>query len=127
MIQNIKVSVDLLSFSAREFITRALLASKADLTEILRILTNEGVGTADGFNVNLSFLDIPRDARVFHTIEVTPYPHDARSEVFMADFKLGSNSLHTNRYRHQLIVHSRYLRKVLKLHCIILFESKKVI
>lgn len=88
---------------AREFITRALLASKDDLSEIITILTNQGVGTADAFNVNLGFLNVSSESRVFHTVEVTPYPNDARSEVFMADFMMGSNSFHTNRYLNQLL------------------------
>jgi len=82
---------------AREFITRALLASRANLAEILDILTNEGVGTADGFNVNLAFLNIPKKSRVFYTVEVTPNADEDKSEVYMIDFKMGNNSLHTNR------------------------------
>lgn len=83
--------------SAREFITRALLASRANLAEILDILTNEGVGTADGFNVNLAFLNVPKESRVFHSVEVTPKIDDDKSEVYLVDFKAGSNSLHANR------------------------------
>lgn len=84
-------------FSAREFITRALLSSKANLMEILDVLTNAGVGTADGFNVNFAFLDVPTESRVFYTAEVTPKADDNKSEVYLADFATGSNSLHTNR------------------------------
>lgn len=82
---------------AREFITRALLAARSDLDEILDILTNEGAGTADGFNVNLAFLDVPRESRVFYTVEVTPIVNTTRSEVYVTDFQMGNNSLHTNR------------------------------
>jgi hypothetical protein len=90
-----KPSVSL--FLAREFITRALLASKANLTEIVDVLTNKGIGTADGFNVNFAFLDVPVKSRVFYTAEVTPKAEDNRSEVYLADFGIGRNSLHTNR------------------------------
>ncbi|XP_050420912.1 uncharacterized protein LOC126833544 isoform X2 [Adelges cooleyi] len=81
----------------REFITRALLSSRANLTEIMDILINDGVGTADGFNVNLAFLDVPRESRTFHTFEVIPYDKDSRSEVCHKEFKSGNNSLHANR------------------------------
>jgi len=87
-------------FIAREFITRALLAARADLSDILDVLTNEGVGTADGFNVNFAFLDVPKESRVFHTVEVTPKTDSDKSEVFLSDFGMGSNSLHTNRCVH---------------------------
>lgn len=87
----------IMSVSAREFITRALLSSNADLDEILSILTNEGVGTADGFNVNLAFMNVARKSRVFHTIEVSPKVDEDKSEVYLNDFQIGSNSLHTNR------------------------------
>lgn len=94
--------------SAREFITRALLASKANLVEILDVLTNKGVGTADGFNVNFAFLNAPEKSRVFHTAEVTPKSDDAKSEVYLADFATGNNSLHTNRYVSKLLAKSYY-------------------
>lgn len=87
-------------FTAREFITRALLATRADQGEILDVLTNEGVGTADGFNVNYGFLYEPNQLRVFHTVEVTPKIDSDRSEVYQKDFGMGSNSLHTNRLVH---------------------------
>lgn len=67
------------------------------MDEILNVLTNKGAGTADGFNVNLAFLDVPRELRVFHTIEVTPKVDEDRSEVYCVDFDVGNNSLHTNR------------------------------
>jgi len=87
-------------FTAREFITRAVLATRADLGDILDVLTNEGVGTADGFNMNFAFLNVPKESRVFHTVEVTPKTDSDRSEVYLSDFGMGSNSLHTNRCVH---------------------------
>lgn len=84
-------------FAAREFITRALLSARADLGDILDVLANDGVGTADGFNVNLAFLDVPAESRVFQTIEVTPLADDTRSDLSVTDFPVGRNSLHTNR------------------------------
>lgn len=84
--------------SAREFITRALLASTASMHEISEILFNRGVGTADGFNVNMGFLNVPRNIRVFYAMEVTPNPYQLRSDVFFQNFILGENSFHTNRY-----------------------------
>jgi len=94
---------------AREFITRAVLATRADLGDILDVLTNEGVGTADGFNMNFAFLHVPNESRVFHTVEVTPKADSDRSEVYLADFGIGSNSIHTNKcvhgalHRHSLL------------------------
>lgn len=87
-----------LSCSAREFITRALLASKANMNDIIAVLTNDGTGTADGFNVNFAFLNEPRESRKFHTIEVTPSVDESRSELYISDFEQGHNSLHTNKY-----------------------------
>lgn len=87
-----------LPFAAREFLTRALLSARADLSEVLDVLSNDGVGTADGFNVNMAFLDVPAESRVFQTIEVTPRADDTRSDLYVTDFPTGSNSLHTNRW-----------------------------
>ncbi|XP_050427094.1 uncharacterized protein LOC126837290 [Adelges cooleyi] len=81
----------------REFITRALLSTRADMAEIIEILTNKGVGTADAFNVNLAFLNVPRDSRTFYTIEVMPYNGEPKSEVYPTEFPLGNNSVHANR------------------------------
>jgi len=106
LLNNINNSRPFLCFLAREFITRALLSSRADLCEILAILTNEGVGTADGFNVNFGFLHVPKESRVFHTVEVTPKIDSDRSEVYLTDFGMGNNSLHTNRYTRVLHHHS---------------------
>ncbi|XP_050527410.1 uncharacterized protein LOC126897677 [Daktulosphaira vitifoliae] len=84
----------------REFITRALLSSRANMTEIIEILTNEGVGTADAFHVNLAFLNVPKESRIFHSIEVSPNSNKFQSEVFTADFSFGTNSFHANRFLH---------------------------
>jgi len=83
-------------FLAREFITRALLSSNTDLQNIVEVLTNEGVGTADGFTVNLGNLNVPKESRVLHTVEVTPKMDRPRSAVYVSNFGMGSNSLHTN-------------------------------
>uniref|UniRef100_A0A2S2NY22 Peptidase C45 hydrolase domain-containing protein n=1 Tax=Schizaphis graminum TaxID=13262 RepID=A0A2S2NY22_SCHGA len=99
-INTIFVSKPLKGKIPREFITRALLSSRADMNEILEILTNEGVGTADGFNVNIGFLNVPNESRVFHTVEVTPKTDSDKSEVHLTDFGVGNNSLHTNRLLH---------------------------
>lgn len=83
--------------SAREFITRALLSSKTELSDVVSILTNDGAGTADGFNVNFSFLDMPQEMRVFYTAEVIPCEDETKSIVSVNSFGSGQNSLHTNR------------------------------
>jgi len=97
---------------AREFITRAVLATRADLGDILDVLTNEGVGTADGFNMNFAFLHVPTESRVFHTVEVTPKADSDRSEVYLADFGMGSNSIHTNKCVHGALHRHSLLRNI---------------
>lgn len=67
------------------------------MDEILDVLTNRGAGTADAFNVNLGFLNVPRELRVFHTVEVTPKDGEDRSDVYCSDFEMGNNSFHVNR------------------------------
>jgi len=54
-------------------LTRALLASKADLTEITELLTNKCAGTAETFRVIIGFINESKINRVLYGIEVTPY------------------------------------------------------
>ncbi|VVC42587.1 Peptidase C45 [Cinara cedri] len=83
----------------REIITRALLGARADMKEIMSIVLNEGCGTADGFNVNVAFLNEPSEQFVTHTIEVVPDPGNS-SAIALNSFPVGQNSLHTNRMLH---------------------------
>ncbi|CAH1709684.1 unnamed protein product [Aphis gossypii] len=77
--------------SARVFLTRALLASKANINEIQDILTNYGAGTADAFHVNAGFLDGSRCSRIFYSIEVTPSETEPKSKV-MGGGRLGEGN-----------------------------------
>ncbi|XP_001942958.2 uncharacterized protein LOC100168878 [Acyrthosiphon pisum] len=87
----------------REFITRALLSARSNMNDIVKVLTNEGAGTADGFSVNIGFLNEPKQSRVFHTVEVTPKMDSPRSAVYVSNFSVGTNSLHTN-----ILLHLKY-------------------
>ncbi|XP_050527413.1 uncharacterized protein LOC126897679 [Daktulosphaira vitifoliae] len=101
-INTLSVSKNVRGRIPREFITRALLSSKANMTEVIEILSNEGAGTADGFNVNLVFLNLSRESRVFHSIEVAPNYNNSQSKLSIVDFPIGSNSFHANRLLHLL-------------------------
>jgi len=83
--------------SARGFLTRALLASKANINEIQEILTNYGAGTADAFHVNAGFLGGSRSSRIFYSIEVTPLETEPMSEVIVVPIKTESTSFYTNK------------------------------
>ncbi|XP_029342967.1 uncharacterized protein LOC100162707 isoform X1 [Acyrthosiphon pisum] len=81
----------------RVFLTRALLASKANINEIQEILTNHGAGTADAFHVNAGFLDGSRCTRVFYSIEVIPSETNRKSEVIVRSIDIASTSFYTNK------------------------------
>lgn len=85
------------SVSARVFLTRALLASKADINEIEDILTNYGAGTADAFHVNAGFLFGTRCNRMFYSIEVTPLETEQKSKVIIVPISTESTSFYTNK------------------------------
>ncbi|XP_022165367.1 uncharacterized protein LOC111030262 [Myzus persicae] len=81
----------------RVFLTRALLASKANINEIKDILTNHGAGTADAFHVNAGFLEGSRCNRVFYSIEVTPSETDQMSKVIVTSVDTESIAFYTNK------------------------------
>jgi len=83
--------------SARGFLTRALLASKANINEIKEILSNHGAGTADAFHVNAGFLEGSRCTREFYSIEVTPSETDQMSEVIVTSIDTESTAFYTNK------------------------------
>lgn len=83
--------------SARVFLTRALLASKANINDLQNILTNYGAGTADAFHVNAGFLDGTRCSRIFYSIEVTPSETEPKSEVIVVPIHTESMSFYTNK------------------------------
>lgn len=66
-------------FSARHFLTRALLAAE-NLDQAIRILRNEGTGVADGCSINLTFLKDTE--RIFYNIEIGPQEgNEARMDI----------------------------------------------
>ncbi|KAF0747070.1 Uncharacterized protein FWK35_00031943, partial [Aphis craccivora] len=81
----------------RVFLTRALLASKANINDLQDILTNYGAGTADAFHVNAGFLDGTRCSRIFYSIEVTPSETEPKSEVIVVPIYTESMSFYTNK------------------------------
>ncbi|VVC42708.1 Peptidase C45 [Cinara cedri] len=99
-VNQIFVSKPLSGRIPREIVCRALLAARADLEEIMFILINPGCGTANGFNVNLGFLNNLKGERELHTVEVVPDPTGPYSNAFLTRFPMGFNSLHTNRLLH---------------------------
>ncbi|XP_050420070.1 uncharacterized protein LOC126833014 [Adelges cooleyi] len=92
-------SKNLVNRIPRVFITRALLSNRGDFDDIKRILECEGGGTADGFNVNLAFINpsVTGGVRVFFHIEVTPNPYEQKSNVSIHPFFPGENGLHINK------------------------------
>lgn len=84
--------------AARVFLTRALLASKADISEIEQILTNLGVGTADAFHVNVGFLQDNVIDQKFYSIEVTPSETEQKSNVVVQCVQPDSTEFHVNRW-----------------------------
>jgi len=81
---------------ARVFLTRALLASKADLSEIQHILSNFNVGTADAFHVNAGLLSKNSEQSIFYSIEVTPSNMEQKSNVVTKTVK-DSSLFYVNR------------------------------
>jgi hypothetical protein len=85
---------DILSISARHFITRALLSAE-NFVEVQQILTDAGSGTGDGCSVNMTFLDQEGD-RLFHNIEVAPTECENESQLNVLTASPGEHILHCN-------------------------------
>lgn len=63
------------------------------MNDIVKVLTNEGAETADGFSVNIGFLNEQKQCRlVFYTVEVTPKMDSPRSAVYVSNFSVGTIS-----------------------------------
>ncbi|XP_043248555.1 uncharacterized protein LOC122395212 [Colletes gigas] len=81
----------------RYFITRALLAAD-NYVQAQEILRNDGIGAADGFAVNMTFLTQEGD-RMFHNAEIGPCEIDAKqSQLSILTVSPGENTFHCNKY-----------------------------
>lgn len=83
----------------RYFLTRALLAAE-NFAEAERTLRNEGYGAADGFSINLTFLE-EEGGRIFRNIEIAPCKSDCnQSQMDIHTLAPGEDScFHCNTYR----------------------------
>jgi len=77
------------------FLTRRLL-SASNAEEAEAILRDEGVGTGDGFNVNMCFVK-KEGAVEFFGVEVAPSTA-SNSEISKITISPGENFIHTNKY-----------------------------
>ncbi|WP_411024528.1 hypothetical protein, partial [Salmonella sp. s57936] len=76
---------------------RALLAAK-NITEVESILKDKGCGAAEGFSVNVTFLDEPGE-RIFYNFEVgASSTFSDESILNKLVVKPGEHSFHCNKY-----------------------------
>ncbi|KAK0181058.1 hypothetical protein PV327_003375 [Microctonus hyperodae] len=81
----------------RYFLTRALLGVN-NFVEAQQTLRNKGYGAAEGFSVNMTFLDQEGD-RMFHNAEVGPVEVDSdESQLSILTASPGENIMHCNKY-----------------------------
>ncbi|XP_011495510.1 PREDICTED: uncharacterized protein LOC105360318 [Ceratosolen solmsi marchali] len=81
----------------RYFMTRALLGVE-NYVQAQECLRNEGYGAAEGFSVNMTFLDQEGD-RMFHNAEVGPVEvGEMSSQLSMQTASPGENLFHCNKY-----------------------------
>lgn len=86
------------SKTPRSFLCRAVLAAE-NVQDVLRILSDEGCGAADGLSINTIFLN-SKDGLIFHNIEVGPPQADTPdvSTVDVVPAKNGEHLYHCNTY-----------------------------
>lgn len=84
-----------LYFTARHFITRALLAAE-NHEQAIRILKDSGIGAADSCSINLTWLK-RCDERKFYNIEMGPAIDD-ESLLDIISVGLGESSFHCNNF-----------------------------
>lgn len=111
---------------ARAFLTRALLSSKSDITEVEEILKNRGFGTADAFHINVGLLHDNVSEQRFYSIEVTPSKTALESNVVIESIMPNTTSFHVNRCdytTHGWSVRDEYFSRIIKnrIHNIILY------
>lgn len=82
-------------FSARYFLTRALLAAE-NLVQSQQILRDAGCGAADGVSINMTFLN-QEGNRVFHNAEVAPALNAKESPLNILTISPGEHLFHANK------------------------------
>lgn len=83
--------------TARYFITRALLGVE-NYVQAQETLRNEGCGAAEGFSVNMTFLNQEGD-RMFHNAEIGPVEEGGTcSKLSIHTASPGENLYHCNKY-----------------------------
>ncbi|KAK0087367.1 hypothetical protein PV325_001181 [Microctonus aethiopoides] len=81
----------------RYFLARALLGVN-NFVEAQQTLRNKGYGAAEGFSVNMTFLDQEGD-RMFHNAEVGPVEVNSdESQLSILTASPGENIMHCNKY-----------------------------
>ncbi|XP_011314040.1 uncharacterized protein tan [Fopius arisanus] len=81
----------------RYFLARSLLGV-ANFEQAQKTLRNKGFGAAEGFSVNMTFLDQEGD-RLFHNAEVGPVEADSHeSQLSIYTASPGENIAHCNKY-----------------------------
>lgn len=81
----------------RYFITRSLLGAE-NYAEAQQILRNEGYGAAEGFSVNMTFLEQEGD-RTFYNAEIGPVESDStQSQLNILTAGPDENFFHCNKY-----------------------------
>ena len=93
---NIKLFFFIIISSARYFLTRALLGVE-NYVQAQETLRNVGYGAAEGFSVNMTFLEQEGD-RMFHNAEVGPAePNVNESQLSILTASPGENIAHCNK------------------------------
>lgn len=83
-------------FSARHFITRALLSAPT-FEQAQKVLRDNGVGAGDGCSINMTFLK-QEGERVFHNVEMGPSePGQDMSQLNVFTASSGEHIIHANK------------------------------
>lgn len=86
-----------MNISARYFLARALLGVE-NFVQAQQTLRNKGYGAAEGFSVNMTFLEQEGD-RMFHNAEVGPVEKGSdESQLSILTASPGENIFHCNKY-----------------------------
>lgn len=93
----------MLTVAARYFLTRALLGVE-NFVQAQQTLRNAGCGAAEGFSVNMTFLEQEGD-RMFHNAEIGPAePNANESQLCVLTASPGENISHCNKYGYTDII-----------------------
>lgn len=82
-------------FTARHFITRALLTAE-NFEQAQKIIRDKGCGAGNGCSFNMTFLNQEGD-RLFHNAEMAPAYVDNESGLNILTVSPGEHTVHCNR------------------------------